>query len=210
VKLVVFGATGATGRLVVARALEEGDEVVAFAREPSRLGISRERLRVVKGELSDRVMIEEAIGGADAVVSTLGPRGGSKEKPLTHGMENIVAAMKKLGVRRIVITSTLSVKDQNDKPELRARLLVSVIRLAMRPAYEEVVSVAEVLRDSDLDWTILRMTMLDNSERSGKVRAGYLGRGEVGSFIARADIAEFILRCLRQGDYVREAPAISN
>jgi putative NADH-flavin reductase len=210
-KLAVFGATGPTGKEVVAQALEEGDEVVAYARNPAKLGIANDHLKVVQGELSDRGQIERAIAGADAVVSALGPRGGSRDKPLTQGMQNIVAAMDKLAVRRIVITSTLSVKDQNDKPELRARALVFLVKLAMRPAYDEIVSVAETLRASDLDWTILRMTMLNNKPKTGKVRAGYLGRGEVAaSFIARADIACFILLSLREGKYLRQAPAISN
>jgi len=210
-RLALFGATGPTGKEVVAQALEEGDEVVAYARDPAKLGIANDRLTVVQGELSDRGRIERAIAGADAVVSTLGPRGGSRDKPLTQGMQNIVAAMDRLGVRRIVITSTLSVKDQNDKAELRARALVFLVKLAMRPAYDEIVSVAETLRASDLDWTILRMTMLNNKPKSGRVRAGYLGRGEVAaSFIARADIAGFILQCLHEGKYLRQAPAISN
>ncbi len=210
-RLALFGATGPTGKEVVAQGLEEGDEVVAYARDPAKLGIANDRLTVVQGELSDKGRIERAIAGADAVVSTLGPRGGSRDKPLTQGMQNIVAAMDRLGVRRIVITSTLSVKDQNDKAELRARALVFLVKLAMRPAYDEIVSVAETLRASDLDWTILRMTMLNNKPKSGKVRAGYLGRGEVAaSFIARADIAGFILQCLHEGKYLRQAPAISN
>jgi putative NADH-flavin reductase len=207
VKLAIFGATG---KEVVAQALEAGDEVVAYVRNPSKLGITNERLTIVQGELYDKAQIERAISGVDAVVSTLGPRGGSKDRPLTQGMQNIVAAMDNLAVRRIIITSTLSVKDGNDKPEVRATALVFLVKLAMRPAYEEIVSVADTLRASDLDWTILRMTMLDNKAKSGKVRAGHLGRGEVASFIARADIAGFILRCLREGKYVRQAPAISN
>jgi len=209
-KLAVFGATGPTGKEVVAQALADGDEVVAYVRNPSKLGINNEHLTMAQGELSDKAQIERAISGVDAVISVLGPRGGSKDKPLTQGMQNIIAAMDKLGVRRIIITSTLSVNDQNDKPELRARALVFLVKLAMRPAYEEIVSVAETLRASDLDWTILRMTMLNNKPRSGKVRAGYLGRGEVASWIARADIAGFILQCVQDRKYERQAPAISN
>jgi uncharacterized protein YbjT (DUF2867 family) len=69
---------------------------------------------------------------------------------------------------------------------------------------------AETPRASDLDWTILRMTMLNDEPKSGKVKAGYLGKGEAASFIARADVAGFILLCLREVKYVRQAPAISN
>jgi putative NADH-flavin reductase len=194
----------------VQQALASGYEVVAYARDPSKLGIVHEHLKVVQGGLSDRVMIERAISGADAVISVLGPRGGSKDKPLTQGMQNITAAMDKQAVRRLIVSSTLSARDQNDLPELRARALVFLVRLTMHAAYEEIVGVAETVRASDLEWTIVRLTMLNNRPKSGKVRAGYLGRGEVGTWISRADIAGFMLQQVQDKKYVRQAPAISN
>ncbi len=122
-KITVFGATGGTGKQVVEQALASGYEVVAYARNPSKLTIKDEHLLTIQGELSDATSVESAFAGADAVLSTLGPRGGSKNKPLTQGIQNIIAAMKKQGVRRLIITSTLSAKDANDKPEFRAKFL---------------------------------------------------------------------------------------
>jgi len=209
-KINVFGATGGTGKQVVEQALASGYEVVAYARNPSKLSITNEHLLIVQGELSDAASIENAVAVADAVISTLGPRGGSKNKPLTQGTQNIIAAMKKQGVHRLIITSTISAKDPNDKPEFRARFLVGLVKRTMNDAYEEIVSVAEAVRASDLDWTIVRLTMLNNKPKSGKVRAGYLGRGEVGSGISRADIADFMLSQIEDVKYVRQAPAISN
>ena len=209
-RLAVFGATGRTGREIVQQALASGYEVVAYARDPSKLGIAHEHLTVVQGGLSDRVMIERTISGADAVISVLGPRGGSKDRPLTQGMQNITAAMDKQAVRRLIVSSTLSAGDQNDLPELRARALVFLVRLTMHAAYEEIVGVAETVRASDLDWTIVRLAMLNNKPKSRNVRAGYLGRGEVGTWISRADIAGFMLQQVQDKKYVRQAPAISN
>ena len=80
----------------------------------------------------------------------------------------------------------------------------------MRAAYEEIVSVAEAVRASDLDWTIVRLVLLNDRLGSGKVRAGYLGRGEVGTWVSRADVADFMLRQIADTRYVRQAPAISN
>jgi putative NADH-flavin reductase len=80
----------------------------------------------------------------------------------------------------------------------------------MNDAYEDIVSVAEAVRASDLDWTIVRLAMLNNKPKSGTVRAGYLGRGEVGTWISRADIAVFMLNQIEDVNYVRQAPAISN
>ncbi|NVM46765.1 MAG: NAD(P)H-binding protein [Candidatus Lokiarchaeota archaeon] len=167
-KLTIFGATGGTGKQVVEQALAAGNHVVANVRNPSKFEFIHKDLRIVEGELADQTMIEHAVSGADAVISVLGSRGGSKDKPITRGMQNIIAAMNKYGVRRLIVSSTLSVKDPNDMPEFKQKFLVNIVKLTMRSAYEEIISVAETIRKSDLDWTILRLTTLNNNPKSGK------------------------------------------
>ncbi|MGD0644195.1 MAG: SDR family oxidoreductase [Candidatus Bathyarchaeia archaeon] len=210
IKITVFGATGGTGKQLVEQALAAGYEVIAYARDPSKLNITHERLTVVQGELTDQTLIENAIQGTEAVLSTLDPRGGSKNKPITQGIQNIIAAMKKQGVRRLIVTSTLSAKDPNDKPTLRTKAMVSLVKTTMRGAYEDIVSAAETVRSSNLDWTIVRLTMLNNDSKSGTVKVGYVGDGKVGTWISRADIADFMLKQVGQMKYVQQAPAISN
>ena len=209
-KIVVFGASGNTGKQLVEQALAAGYEVVAYVRNPSKLNISHEHLTVIQGELSDAALIETAVKGTDAVLSALGPRGGSKNKPLTQGMQNIIAAMKNQGVRRLIMTSTLSAKDSKDKPDFRTKAMVNLVKTTMHAAYEDIVSVAETVRASDLDWTIVRLAILNNKPKSGKVKVGYVGSGEVGTQISRADIADFMLKQIDDTKYLREAPAISN
>jgi putative NADH-flavin reductase len=209
-KIAVFGSTGGTGKQLVEKALAAGDYVVVYVRNSSKLNISHEHLKVVQGELTDEPLIESAVSGADAVISALGPRGDSKNKPITRGMQSIIAAMKKQGVRRLIITSTLSARDPNDPLNLRTKALVNLVKITMRDAYEEIVSVSEMVRDSDLDWTIVRLTMLNNNPDSGKVKAGYVGKGEVGTWISRADLADFLLGQVQDTKYLRQAPAISN
>jgi putative NADH-flavin reductase len=209
-KIAIFGATGETGRQLVEQALAAGHEVVAYVRNPSKLNTRHENLTIVHGDLADQAMIERAISGADAVISVLGPRGGSKGKPITRGMQNIIEAMKRQGVRRLIISSTLSAKDPNDLPDFKAKALVNLVKLTMHAAYEEIVSVAETVRKSDLDWTIVRLTTLNNNPKSGKVRVGYLGKGEVGLRVSRADLAEFMLKQVQDTKYLRRAPVISN
>ena len=209
-RITVFGATGGTGRRLVEQAIAEGNEVVAYVRNPSKLDMENEHLTVVQGELTDEELIEKAVKGVDAVISLLGPRGGSKSKPLTHGMQNIITAMKKQGVRRLVITSTLSAKDPNDLPDFKTKSLVNLVKVTMHDAYEDIVSTAETVRNSDLDWTIVRLTMLNNKPKSGKVRAGYVGRGDIGTWISRVDVADFMLKQVQDTKYLRQAPAITN
>ena len=88
--------------------------------------------------------------------------------------------------------------------------MVSFVRTTMHSAYEDIVSVAETVRSSDLEWTIVRFALLNNKPKSGKVKAGYVGSGEVGTQISRADIAEFMLKQINDMKYLRAAPAISN
>jgi len=104
----------------------------------------------------------------------------------------------------------LSVKDPNDLPDLKSKVLVNIVKIMMRAAYEEIISVAETVRKSDLDWTILRLTTLNNNPKSGRVRVGYLGKGEVGLRISRADLAEFMLKQVKNTKYLQHSPVISN
>ena len=152
------------------------------------------------------------MNGANAVISLLGPRPGDdlKSKQLTYGTQNIVAAMKKFDVRRFIIVSTPSASAPNDLRDLKFKMMVSMIQTMMRPAYEEIVTVAQVVQDSSLDWTIVRVSILNNNPKSGKVRVGYLGRGTVRVQLSRADMAGFILDELNNGKYVKQMPAISN
>lgn len=209
-KLLVFGATGRTGRLVVEQALASGNDIVAYVRNPSKLNMQNEHLEVVQGELSNQEAIAAAMNAADAVISTLGPRARKKGKPLAQGMRNVLAAMQSQGVRRIIITSTLSARDPNDALNFRAKAMIALVKLMMRPAYEEIVHVAELVRGSDCDWTIVRLSLLNNNPKSGNVRVGYISKGQVGTAMSRADLADFILKQVVDKKYLREAPAISN
>jgi putative NADH-flavin reductase len=175
-KLAIFGASGATGKQIIEQALAAGNQVAAFARNPSKIGASHERLTIVQGELSDTAAIERAVGGADAVISS----------------------------------STPSASDSNDLPDFKFKVLVAIVKSVMRPAYEEIVNVARIVRESDTDWTIVRASLLNNNPGSGRIRAGYLGKKQVGTNISRADLAAFMLKQAQDTTYLRQAPAISN
>jgi hypothetical protein len=125
-------------------------------------------------------------------------------------MQNIIVVMKRQGVHRLIMTSTLSVKDPGDKPDLRTNAMVNLVRITMHAAYEDIVSAAQAVRASDLDWTIVRLALLNNGPITGKIRTGYVGRGEVGTRISRADIADFMLKQIDDVRYLCQAPVISN
>lgn len=209
-RLTIFGGTGETGQMLVRLALAQGHEIVAFARTPAKLTVTDARLRVVQGDLQDAATIEEAIRGSDAVISLLGPKGKSPGLPVSHGMKQIVAAMQRLGVRRLVATATPSAADPNDAFDLKFKLAVLMIRLSIPSAYHDIVRTAEIIRATDLDWTIVRLPLLNSKPKQGRVNAGYLGDGKISLSLTRADLADFLLAQLQDGTFVRKSPVVSN
>jgi putative NADH-flavin reductase len=208
-RVAVFGATGPTGLLLVRELLGRGHDVVAFARNPSRLPAGNPRMTLVSGELTDRAAIADAVRGCDAVASALGPHGRSPGLPITAGMRRIVSAMDEVGVGRLVQVSTASATDPRDRPDVRQRLLVAAVRTLVPTAYAEARGVAHAVRSSDLAWTLVRVPLLHSARRAGGgVRVGYPGVDGIGFLVARESVAKFVADRLERGDYLRESPMI--
>jgi len=209
-KIAVFGSSGNVGKLLVEQALAEGYDVIAYARNPSKLTIRHDHLTIVHGELSDEAMIDRAITGADAVISVMGPSGKSKGTPITDGMKHIIAAMNNHGVRRLIALSTASSKDPNDKPGIKIKAMISLVKTTSPDAYADIVGWSDVIRASNLDWTLVRVLLLNNKPKTGNVKTGYPGLNELGTPISRADLAEFMLKQVKDTKYIRQAPIITN
>lgn len=211
-KVTVFGGSGNIGRFVVADLLATGHKVTAYVRNPAKLGIHHAGLITVTGELSDAQRIRQAVRGADAVISALGPslKRGATGTPITNGTENIVAAMATQNVRRYIGLATPSVPDEHDKPTVKAKVLPLMAGTMFPNALTELVGMTQAVTQSGLDWTIARITRPTNGKPKGAVRAGFLGQDKVGSAMTRADIAAFLVTQLTDDRFSRAAPAISN
>jgi putative NADH-flavin reductase len=100
VRITVFGATGRTGKPLVEQALNSGFEVTAFVRSLDKITTKHERLTIAQGDATDAAAVEQAVQGAEAVISLMSSTWSqkiAKSKPLTRGTQNIVDAMKKYG-----------------------------------------------------------------------------------------------------------------
>jgi putative NADH-flavin reductase len=210
--VTVFGASGKIGRHVVDQLLDAGTHVTAYVRNPAKLDSTHPNLTVVEGGLDDPTAIAEAVAGADAVVSALGPtlERGAKGTPVADGTRNIVEAMGAAGVSRFVGLATPSVADPRDQPTLKGKVMPKMAGLAMPNAMTELVGMTEAVTSSDLDWIIARITRPTDKPANGTVRAGFLGRDKVGWSMSRADIARFLIDQLTDDTYHRALPAISN
>ncbi|MGY4691404.1 NAD(P)-dependent oxidoreductase [Salibacterium sp. K-3] len=207
-KLLVFGATGRTGRIFVQKALAEGHEITVYVRDPSKLEQGPEKLTVVHGELMEKDKIEKAVQNQDAVISLLAPRRGVPGQPVAHAAADMVKAMEKHRVPRIIDVATPAVPDERDAFDAKYKLMQAGERTFTKEQSEDIRRAAEAVRASDTDWTILRVPFLTNKPGTGKVKAGFPGKGEFRTTLTREDLADFILSQLTDDHYTGQAPMV--
>ena len=205
-RLLVFGATGATGRQLVSQALEQDHEVTAFVRRPEAL-VPRQGLRVVRGDTRDRASVEAAVAGHDAALSALGI--GMSLMPgtlIADSMRNIVPALERAGVRRFVLMSAFGVgATRNDAPPL-LRLMYGTLLAGI---FADKRDGEDIVRASALEWTIVYPVVLTGGPLTARYRASE--RLELSGLptIARADVAHFMLAEAAERRYVRKGVVIA-
>ena len=207
--IAIFGATGRAGQHLVQQALNSGYCVRALARDPGKLGRQHERLLVIRGSLSDKPQVEQVIAGADAVLSALGPTSNAPTFEISQGTSGIISAMKKHGVKRLIISAGAGVGDPGDTPKLFNKLINVALKATARNVYEDMLKTVDLVRQSGLEWTVVRVPRLTDSPQTGQIRVGMVGQG-TGANLSRADMAEFMLKQIDDGRYLRQAPVISN
>lgn len=214
-KITVFGATGQIGKLLVKQALDEGYQVVAYVRNAAKLeNLKNPQLTIVEGTLNDTKHIEEAIACSDAVLSMLGPTEWRKvgNMPITKGTQNIVNAMKKQGVKRLIAIGTpSSIPDHvNDKFSITMRVMRFFVKYTMANAFKEFGGIGDVIQKSGLNWTIVRFLQPTDDPKKGSVKHGFVGKTKIEMSVTRADIADFALKQVIDRTYIGKMPAISN
>jgi putative NADH-flavin reductase len=206
-KILVLGATGGTGREVVAQALQQGHEVTAFVRRERRTGLP-ERLRVVVGDVTDdSEALTDAIRTQDVVISTLGVGKSLKSGGLiARSVPKIVQGMERHGVTRLIFTSAYGVGATRRDVPILPRILV---RLFLGDLYADKAKGEEALRHSGLDWTLVYPVTLTNGRRTGHYRVGERLTLRGLPTISRADVADFILTQVEDRAYLRKGLLIS-
>lgn len=209
-RVAVFGSTGGSGRTLVRRAIGRELDVVAYARRPERLGELRGEVEVVEGELSDAQRIAEALEGVDTVFSLLGPKTITPgRRPLTEGMRHVVRGMEIHGITRILAIATPSVKHPGDAPHALMSPMGVLIRRLGGPAFDELRGMADVLRGSDLEWTLARIPFLTNGPASEEPEVGPLSWTS-SLTLSRETLAAWMLDEATRRDWVRGAPVLGD
>jgi len=192
--VLIVGATGRTGRLLTAGALERGHEVSVLVRDPEKLGELAGRVRVFTGDVLDGGLVSDAVDGREAVLVALSAAHRRSAPAVSAlGTLNLIRSMQRYAVRRLVVLSasgTAAGRDPN-LPWIFDRVIKPVV---LGPAYTDLRRMETNVRQSGLDWTIVRVSgVLTNDPPRGAYRAepGYSLPG--GRRIARADVAEYML-----------------
>jgi putative NADH-flavin reductase len=196
-ELTIFGASGATGTCLTKQALAAGHEVRAVVRDPARLPVpGSPRLRVVTADLMDPAAISPAVAGADAVFAAFGPRGTGPTTVLREGTRSVIEAMRRAGTRRLVLVSGSIVTDEGEGPAMRYLVKPLARGTLLRHVAADMRGAEEEIRDSGLDWTIIRPPRLTSGPASGTYRTATDRNLPRGVTVSRADLAAGMLAVL--------------
>ncbi len=208
-RIVVFGASGGTGRELVKQGLAQGHDVTVFVRNPAAF-TSGDRLHIVVGDARNGKAVAPAIGGQDAVLSALGGTLGD-DTLLPESMEHILAAMKREGVRRLIVLGASGVWPGATKrlsAPMRAMARVFDATLLKKP-FRAQRAMQTKIQSSDTEWTVVQPPRLVNKPGTGRFRVDGEALPAAGVKIARADVAAFMLAQLASAEWVRKSPFIA-
>ena len=171
-KIVIFGATGSTGRQLVAQALAADHDVTAFVRDPAAVTAQHPRLQVVKGDVTQADSVAAAITGHEAVLSAIGPRAGTPPGTLiSDATRHVLAGMRQHGTQRILLVSGLMVGDASHLGVL-ARVGIALFRRLNGALYRDKIIAEKLVRESGLAFTIVRPPQFDDRAGRGTYRLG--------------------------------------
>ena len=189
---------------VVERALLQDNRVTAYVRTPETFPLSADRLVIVPGDVRMPGPVAQAIEGADAVVCVVGARPGSgKSNVSSEATANIIAGMNQHGVSRLIAVTAAGVADSGAKTGAFAKLFMKVFVSLEDKGRQE-----GLIRESTLDWTIVRPPLLNNEPQTGAYKVGENLQPGIASKFARADLAEFILELLADDTYLHQAVTV--
>lgn len=212
--IAVFGATGRSGLPLVQKALDAGHTVRALVRNSQKMRLNHPNLILIKGSSLDAVQVGETINGSDGVISALGQDKASPPDLQTRSTQLILDAMKRYNLRRLVSLTGAGVRDAaHDKPGFVDKAIVFIMKNVAgsraRSVLSDGISHADLIRQTDLDWTIVRGPILTDDPGKGNYRVGYVGTVP-GIKLTRADLADFMLKEFEQGQHIRAMPLVTN
>jgi putative NADH-flavin reductase len=207
-KILVLGATGATGRLIVSKAVARGYDVTVLVRSAEKAS-DLKGTKVIVGDARDEIVLRQAVKGRDAVVSALGtPASPFREVTLLSiATRALVSAMKAEQVSRLVCITGIGAGDSAGHGGFLFDNLI--FPLLLRKVYADKDRQEAIVRDSGLDWVLVRPSVLNNKPGHDTIRALTDLSSFHGGTISRANVASFVLDQVRDDTWVHRFPLIT-
>lgn len=206
--VVVFGASGQTGALIVQRALDAGHRVTAAMRRPENFAIKHSQLVTMRSDIYDMSSVEAALRGQEVVISAIASPTSRKPTNIqAHTTETLLRHMHSLGISRFLgITSggTNPVPDPN-----LPFMFQYVFKPVFRNIYDDQKVMEKLLVESNVDWTLARPTQLTDGPHTGVYRLANAYSLPGGTRISRADVADFLVKQIESLAYARQGVAIA-
>ena len=207
-KLVIFGSTGSVGSQVVEQAIEQGHTITAFVRNPDKLNVQHPNLNIFTGDVMNPAAVERAVIGHEAAICILGSGKKLSGNVRSQGTKNVIQALEKAGIKRFICQSTLGAGDSWDNLDFYWKYIM--FGFILRKVFADHQIQEEYVRQSDLDWTIIRPAAFIEGSRTGKYRHGFSASDRTSSLtISRPDVADFILKQLSDTTYLGKAASLS-
>jgi putative NADH-flavin reductase len=204
--ILVFGASGRTGRELVKKALSLNHRVTAFVRNPAKINVSHENLKIIQGDIINSESVEQAVAGHDAVLSTLGAASPFKyDHSVVEGIGNIVKAMEKTDGRRLIYMSAINVEESRSNAGLIIKFLAPILLRTESAGHE---ARERIIKRSALDWTIVRPAALTNGPSKPYRRGENVKANGISASISRVDVADFMIQQLTDNTFLGKAPII--
>lgn len=206
--ILMVGVTRGIGRQLLEQALASGHAVTALVRDPRRLALQHERLRVITGDIRDADAVAHAMIGQQAACCTIGVRAPwPRVTVFSHGTGNLLLAMRKSGVRRLICVTGIGAGDSKGHGGFIYDTLI--LPFLFRTVYADKDRQEALIRASAADWTIVRPGFLTNGPLTKNYRILTDLTGVTAGRISRADVAHFMLQELEAGQYLRQAPLLT-
>lgn len=206
-KIAVLGGTGKAGKYLIRELISQGYVVKALARDPRKMELSDPSLSVIQGNAREYEYIHRLLSDCDAVISTLGP---SRNEPDTCSIAvgHIIKAMQVLNIQRFIEVAGLGIDTPGDKKGILTRSLVAVMKLFASAVIADRQKDYELLRQSNILWTVVRCPMIKLIDASRNVKTSLMD--SPGNHISATDLARFLIDQLNSEMFICKAPFISN
>lgn len=208
-RIIIFGSTGTIGQHLTKQALQTKNQVTAFCRNQSKLEISQHpNLTVVEGDVFNTAQVEDALKNQDIVIIALGSGKSRTSIVRSEGTKNIIAGMKKQNIKRLICQTTLGTGSSNGNLNFFWKRIM--FGWLLKPVFLDHELQEEYVKNSGLNWTIVRPAAFTDEERTGNYKHGFSPSDRnLKLKISRADVADFILKQTSSEKYLFKTPGLS-